>query len=235
MMQRGTLKRDPTSPGKFSPGLAPNRKNPAGRSISGPDALLILQRSHGNAFVQRLVQQISPQRSDRFEGDRGLYPVSRRSSAAARTAPDANCRPGAGLPPTNCSAYAANKWWLPIAYVNNATCACRATPNSPSANCVRKFLQDRLASTSWGLKAVGAAMKPQEIVNPVVYQGFVQTTLTPRIHRDHVDAYRSCCCPSGPAAYPSWIGVTTVPIQPCSLVGASIRYFGSCHGTPGRW
>lgn len=140
------------------------------------------------------------------------------------------CIPAPGIPNTNCSAYAANSWWLPLAYVNNATCACRTTPNSPTANCVRKFLQDRLAATPRLLKAAAAAAKALP-----TYPAFVQTVLTPRIYRDHVDAYRSCCCPSGPAPYWSWVGVTTVPIQPCSLVGGSIRRFGSCHGTPGTW
>jgi hypothetical protein len=131
--------------------------------------------------------------------------------------------------------YAANSWWLPLAYVNNATCAYSATPNTPTADCVRSFLQRRLASTPSWVKYGAAAYKPLEVLNPVAYQAFVQSSLTPRIYRDHVDAYRACCCRSGPAPYPAWIGVTTVPIQPCSLVGDGIRRFGSCSGTPGTW
>jgi hypothetical protein len=104
------------------------------------------------------------------------------------------------------------------------------TPNSPTANCVRKVLQDRLTATSRWFKLLAAAQKPLPS-----YPVFVQTALTPRIYRDHMDAYRACCCTSGPAPYPAWIGVTAVPIQPCSLVGDAIRYFGSCHGTPGAW
>jgi Domain of unknown function (DUF4157) len=149
-----------------------------------------------------------------------------------------SCTPAPGYSPSgHCFAYGANAWWLPLAYVNNATCACLTTPDVPTANCVRKFLQDRLAATPGWLKALAAAEKAQEI-NPVTYpayQAFVQTVLTPRIYQDHVDAYRSCCCPFGPAAYPDWIAVTTVPIQPCSLVGWFIDHFGSCTGTPGAW
>ena len=155
----------------------------------------------------------------------------------SRQAAAAHCTPAPGFTPSHCSAYAAAAWWLPLAYVNNATCACVATPDSPTANCVRKFLQDRLAAAPTWLKTMAAAQKPLEL-NPIThpsYQAFVQTTLTPRIYQDHVDAYRNCCCPSGPADYWSWIGVTTVPIQPCSAVGDAIRYFGSCHGTPGTW
>ena len=148
---------------------------------------------------------------------------------------DNDCTPASGIPNTNCGAYAANSWWLPSAYVNNATCACQTTPNVPTANCVRKLLQDRLAATPGWLKVMAFSRKSLD--NPKTYakyQAFVQTFLTPGIYRDHVYAYRSCCCPSGPAPYPAWIGVTSVPL-PCSVVGWSIRYFGSCHGTPGRW
>ena len=136
------------------------------------------------------------------------------------------CTPGPGIPPSQCAAYAANIWWLPSAYVNNATCACQQTPNVPTANCVRKFLQDRMVATPTWLKVLAASQK----LNPA----FVQAVLTPRIYQDHVDAYRQCCCPCGPAPYPAWIGVTTVPL-PCSAVGAAIRQFGSCHCTPGSW
>lgn len=155
-------------------------------------------------------------------------PAARRAPEGARLGEA--CTPAPGIPNTDCSAYFANRWWLPLSYVNNATCACRSTPNSPTANCVRKILQDRLAKTPFWLKSLAAGQRGLPS-----YPAFVQSVLTPRIYRDHVDAYRRCCCPSGPAPYWSWAGVTAVPIQPCSLVGAAIRRFGSCHGTPGRW
>jgi len=144
------------------------------------------------------------------------------------------CTPGAGIPNSNCSAYAANAYWLPTAYVNNATCACTATPNVPTANCVRKFLQARLAATPTSLKIAATAAKAT-LIDPVAYTAFVQAMLTPRIYADHQDAYRACCCPYGPAPYVDWIGVTTIPFQPCSLVGWFINNFGSCTGTPGSW
>jgi hypothetical protein len=150
--------------------------------------------------------------------------------------PTPGCIPAAGLPNTSCSPYWANAWWLPLAYANNATCACQETPNTPTAKCVRKKLQDRLAATPSLVKVAAAALKPLE-VDPLTYpayQASIQALLTPRIYDDHVDAYRSCCCPSGPADYPAWIGVTSVPL-PCYVVGYAIRRFGSCHGTPGRW
>ena len=167
--------------------------------------------------------------------------VARQPEQAPATRQDSTdkgtCTPAPGYPPEHCSAYLANSWWLPLAYVNNATCACSETPNVPTANCVRKFLQDRLAATSGWLQAAAAAMKPLE-VNPATYpeyQVFVQAALTPQIYQDHVDAYRSCCCPYGPAPYWDWIGVTSVPFPPCSLVGWFIRKYGSCTGAPDSW
>ena len=147
------------------------------------------------------------------------------------------CRVGSGIPNSNCSVYAANSWWLPFAYVNNASCACIETPNTPTARCVRKFLQVRMTATPGWLKALAATQKPLDLIGTPAYsayQAFVQAFLTPRIYLDHRDAYASCCCPSGPAVYPAWVGVTSVPL-PCVGVGTAIRYFGSCHGTPGAW
>ncbi|HEX3437636.1 MAG TPA: DUF4157 domain-containing protein [Pseudacidobacterium sp.] len=153
--------------------------------------------------------------------------------------PPTGCTPAAGVPPTVCGAYAANSWWLPLAYVDNATCACSTTPGAPEYNCIRKFLQDRMASASPALKALAASKKGLESsLNPIdiaEYKKFVVDNLTPVIFKDHVDAYASCCCPSGPAPFPAWVGVTTVPLPTCSMVGESIRWFGSCHGTPGKF
>lgn len=164
-------------------------------------------------------------------------PGRRRRAGRPSWALGETCVPRAGIPNTDCAAYGRNAWWLPLAYVNNATCACRATPNTPTANCVRKFLQDRMATAPGWVKGAAAAQKALER-NPATYpayQAFVQTLLTPRIYRDHVDAYRTCCCPSGPAPYPAWMGVTSVPIPSCRLVGDAIRHFGPCHGRPGSW
>ena len=146
-----------------------------------------------------------------------------------------NCVPATGLPPTSCSAYADNAFWLPRAYVNNATCACEETPNSTTANCVRKFLQDRLKSTPQSIKDFWSTEKQLEFFNKGEYdEHLIQVGLTQRIFQDHVDAYSNCCCPSGPAPFPAWIGVTTIPLT-CKGVGTAIRQFGSCHGTPGAW
>ncbi|MGH9969843.1 MAG: eCIS core domain-containing protein [Pyrinomonadaceae bacterium] len=147
----------------------------------------------------------------------------------------ANCTPPPGLPPTECSLYRANEYWLPSAYVHNATCACQETPNSTTANCVRKFLQDRLAATPQSEKDFWSRMKQLEFMSKAEYdQEILQRGLINRIFEDHVDAYSNCCCPSGPAPFTAWIGVSTTPLG-CQLVGMAIRRAGSCHGTPGAW
>ncbi len=147
------------------------------------------------------------------------------------------CTPKPGIKNSECDAYVKESWWLPEAYVHNATCACQETPNVPTANCMRKFLQDRLGQVDREVKVeashwLGALMTRR--VSKSEYVNFVQLNLTPIIFKDHVDAYRDCCCPSGPAPLEAWRGVTTFAL-PCAGVGAAIRQFGSCHGTPGEW
>lgn len=153
------------------------------------------------------------------------------------------CTPSAGYPPTTCGAYSAARSWLPDAYVHNATCACSVTPNDPKYNCIRKTLQDRLAATPTAVTTRAAALKadiasattPTGIATAIAaYEYYTETVLVPRIYSDHVIAYKSCCCPGGPAAYPAWIGVTHVPLS-CSAVAASIRGFGTCSGVPFVW
>jgi hypothetical protein len=225
--QAFTLGRDIVfSAGKYTPETA------EGRRLLAHELTHVVQQAHGE---KRIGRQAEP------PADTDAQPPTLATPANPQIAQDAGvCNPVVtGFPPTfaNCSLYLANSWWLPMAYANNAMCACMTTPNSQTANCVRKFLQDRLTATPRWVKAAAAAQKPLEM-NPLTYpsyQVFVQSVLTPRIYQDHVDAYRNCCCRSGPAPYLSWVGVTTVPIQPCSLVGEAIEHFGSCHGTPGRW
>lgn len=218
------------------------------QSQAGSGSLGALTISNPDEYSEHEAERASQtMEQDRVSASSNAYPLhlARQSTpdAPASTASgdftvaqDAGtCNPSMpGMPPSlgNCSAYAANSWWLPLVYVNNSTCACLTTPNSRTANCVRAFLQNRLAATPTSFKLFAAS---QKALPPGAYDVFVQSVLTPRIYQDHVDAYANCCCPSGPAPYPSWVGVTTVPIQPCSLVGASIRYFGSCHGTRGTW
>ncbi|MFL6076574.1 MAG: hypothetical protein ACJ73S_24540 [Mycobacteriales bacterium] len=163
--------------------------------------------------------------------------VIRKSASPTPPPGPTECVPQPGIPNSDCGKYAKENWWLPEAYVHNATCACQETPDVLTANCVRKFLQDRLDQVDQGLKTKAAEYKGALMTRRISkeeYINFVQLELTPIIYRDHVDAYSQCCCSSGPAPLAAWRGVTTLAL-PCSLVGEAIRQTGSCHGTPGNW
>ena len=59
------FKPEPLSPGRVRPGSAGTTASSAARSIPGMEKLLNLQRTHGNAFVQRLVQhRLKGERAD---------------------------------------------------------------------------------------------------------------------------------------------------------------------------
>ena len=217
--------------GRYAPGTSEGR-----RLIAHEIVHTLQQRGAHWPHVQR------EEAADRRTGSSGSAPAPARAPATRRDH-GPTCRPAVrGVAPSasNCSIYARNRHWLPDPYVNNATCACLTTPNSTTANCVRGYLQRRLLATPSALRRQAAHAKwasTRPLISPLAgppYHLYVQTVLTPRIYADHVAAYRACCCPSGPASYESWIGVTTVPL-PCGWVGASIRYFGSCHGTRGSW
>jgi hypothetical protein len=147
------------------------------------------------------------------------------------------CPPTDGIKNSDCSAYAKENWWLPEAYWRNATCACQETPDVPTANCVRKFLQDRLGKVDQQVKIDASLMLGglrMKVVSLDEYINYVQLNLTPIIYKDHVDAYAECCCPGKPAPLEAWRGVTTIAL-PCAVVGEAIRQTGSCSNTPGKW
>ncbi len=229
--------------GEYTPGSASGRELIAhelahtiqqeGAHCATPDALRIAQ-SHDSAETEA---DSSAKAALEF---RPPAPAASYELGVSREAAAAPGRQSQGYPPAgHCDIYWQNSWWLPFAYVNNATCACMTTPDVPSANCVRKSLQDRLANYPSMLKFAAMGMKPLDnFAMPAVYESyqlFVQSMLTPQIYRDHVDAYRECGCPAGPATYEKWIGVTSIPIRPCSLVGWFIRNYGSCTGLPDSW
>ena len=79
--ERVMFKRGPASHSEIGAKLFRNRRSAVYRNILGVDTLLELQRTHGNAFVQRLVQRklaVSQQeyRSGRAAGRRSLAPKS---------------------------------------------------------------------------------------------------------------------------------------------------------------
>lgn len=158
------------------------------------------------------------------------------NEAERREDADLTCRPAAGPPPSQCSDYEADADWLPPAYVRNAFCACSKTPDSPTANCVRGYLQQQMAERTDLREKWGAAKKKYDHgIEKIAYDVYVAEHVTPVIYGWHTQAYESCCCPHGPAPYPDWIGVTEVDLEDCNLVNEMIDLFGSCHGTPGHW
>jgi hypothetical protein len=226
------------------------RVPPSGRLPSdqadtlGAAQIPVVGRSVSGGVASSRTLEIRLQDANGMQDDGGVTDATDGVPAAvplSGTASGATCTPAAGISNSVCSAYSSNSWWLPLPYVNNATCACSTTPNLPEYNCIRKFLQDRLAGAPSSLKSGAAAQKSLESSSDpldwVKYKEWVVSNLTPVIYRDHVDAYSSCCCPSGPAPYEAWVGVTTVPIPSCALVAASIITTGSCHGIqfPPSW
>ena len=77
LQERSTLTRDPTSPRQISQGLSRNRRTQTYRGIPDVEALLDLQRTRGNAFVQRLVQRRLAVGTEKASGQE-LWPFARR-------------------------------------------------------------------------------------------------------------------------------------------------------------
>ncbi len=153
--------------------------------------------------------------------------------------PGPGCVTAEGIPPSQCSAYAAHKDWLPPAFVQNATCACEKTPDEPSANAVRLTLQNELASTDPAFVQLCreklAWLNEHPIERAIEYELWVAQHFAPVAYLWHVRAYQSGCCPCGPAPFIDWVAVCTIPIPLCKLVEEAIDWFGSCHCTPGKW
>jgi len=144
------------------------------------------------------------------------------------------CIPSEGYFNNHCSFYSENSWWLPDAYVYNAFCACSETPNCPTANCIRFCLQENCdAYFDSSFRSYASEQKSKQ--NIFAYDAFVLHYFTPVIYQMHVDAYKLCCCTSGPAFYDSWILVSTISLLNCTQIDRCIDLFGSCHGTPGKW
>jgi hypothetical protein len=143
------------------------------------------------------------------------------------------------IPNTECAKYKQNSWWLPDAYVHNATCACKATPNDSAANIIRAVLQQRLENTPDSLKKrmeqAKTAMK-NHTISKRKYRKLVKQYLTPVIYNDHVIAYDTGNCKGDPACYFAWKFVTTRYAGGCGMVYFFIRWGGgSCSGKWGKW
>jgi len=121
--------------------------------------------------------------------------------------------------------------WLPDIYIYNVQAACRVTPEEPSANCVRQYLQDRLTQFPVDQIDLLRSLKKQYASGAISRQDYdraLNEPLTQRIYRDHQEAYKQCCCIGTPAPYWSWQLIATVKWTPW-MIDSGIRFLGSCH------
>ena len=85
--ERMTFKQSPVARGTVGTGLSSNPTGVGFRSFAGVETLLNLQRTHGNAFVQRLVQRKLAVRrlGDKYEqeADRVADAVVRKKDASS--------------------------------------------------------------------------------------------------------------------------------------------------------
>jgi len=129
----------------------------------------------------------------------------------------------------NCDQYRSSlaKGFLSWTYRHNAICACENTPNDVPNNCVRKCLQVKLVSFLSGLNAGGAVqgtcLDTIGILDPLCPEPYCSD-----LYAHHEECYRECCCDREFIGYPAFLAMCEVPVFPCSLVGATIRWFNSC-------
>jgi hypothetical protein len=70
--EQAVFERGPISPRSVGANSSRNPNRKVRRSLSGVETLLDLQRTHGNAFVQRLVQRrLAVSQTGEQEADRG--------------------------------------------------------------------------------------------------------------------------------------------------------------------
>ncbi len=158
-----------------------------------------------------------------------LTPVtSTRTPRACRTQP--------GPPPSQCRLSGADADWLPPAYVSNASCRCQATPNSPTANCVRGELDAIVMAVSQVTRDEWQRQKSElyDTGQREEYDRWLRQTAGREIYRWHQQAQASCCCPAALPPYERWASTLTLPFDACSSARA-LASFGSCRGQPGRW
>jgi hypothetical protein len=141
-----------------------------------------------------------------------------------------------GPPPSQCRLSGADADWLPPAYVSNATCRCQATPNSPSANCVRGKLDAILMEVPAKTRAAWRSQKTelQDAGQREAYDAWLHQTAAREIYRWHEQAHASCCCAASLPPYERWWLTVAVPFDSCSGAHA-LASFGSCRGQRGRW
>lgn len=146
-----------------------------------------------------------------------------------------------GIPPdsAHCSRFLAERSWLPDAFIANAICACRVTPDEPKANRIRLTLQRELDNIPDSLRKVAAVMKAARLEGKISrhrYRCFVRRELTPQLYTDHILAYQQAGCREGPAPLWTWRVTMNRDISNPHLIWWGIRWLGgSCYGQRGKW
>ena len=146
------------------------------------------------------------------------------------------CRTAPGPPPSQCRLLGSEADWLPPAYVRNAACRCTATPNSPTANCVRGKVDAALDAVTEETREAWRRKKRElhDAGRHEAYEQWVRETAGPEIYRWHAKAHRRCCCAAPVPPYEQWSAAVTEPLASCSEARAVAR-FGSCRGHPDAW
>ncbi len=139
----------------------------------------------------------------------------------------------------NCKIYADNAWWLPDAYLHNATCACMVTPDEPKANIIRQNLQESLVNTPLAIKKEAELQKNKFLdkkISKKVYNRYVKKVLVPLIYENHVIAYKKADCKGDPAPYAAWKLIATKRIKDCKIIKICIDCLGgSCYDYFCKW
>lgn len=134
---------------------------------------------------------------------------------------------------TSCLNYTKHEEWMPDMFLHNVQLACRVTPEEPSANCVRQYLQDRLEQfpreNRERLLHLKKELKANKISN-LNYLGQLPSLFTDYVYRDHQEAYKTCCCIGKPAPKLGWHLISSVTWDKFFIDGG-IRVLGSCHHT----
>ena len=141
--------------------------------------------------------------------------------------------------PANCDVIKKHSWWLPDAYINNATIACLVVPDESKSNIIRWTLQEQLNNTPNEIKLQAAKKKEAYQTGNLSkrkYRKYIIKNLTPLIYKHHQIAYKNAGCKGDPAPYQSWKFVTTRAVESRKFIWFSIRCFGgSCYAHFCKW
>eukprot|EP01124_Arcella_intermedia_P009935 TRINITY_DN16501_c0_g1_i1.p1 TRINITY_DN16501_c0_g1~~TRINITY_DN16501_c0_g1_i1.p1 ORF type:complete len:185 (-),score=16.62 TRINITY_DN16501_c0_g1_i1:59-613(-) len=140
-----------------------------------------------------------------------------------------------------CHFYQDNLDWLPTAYADSALCACTGSPglyddgwHSPSNACVRGYLLHAHTNlVNQTMKDTMRALKAK-YCTPLAcdpdYLAWIEDNWIPIVYKVHVDSFRTCCCPEGPAPYVAWMALmfNYHGFLGCDSIVLAIELAGAC-------